>query len=276
MDNSDKDSEQSRKAKELLDSFRKGEEFAQELLKANERLRYRVVELEGEMAQLRRRPPAAATPDEVEQLRQQQQTLMARLQEVEEENKDFARRYVEVEEENNNLANLYVASYQLHSTLDFAEVLKVVIEIIINLIGAEKFAIFLLDEVGNTLQAVATEGMEGRKLARIRVGDGIIGESIQTGQNYFAQTAEAPDSASLSQPLVCVPLKIKEQVLGALVVYSFLAQKKRQLSRVDYELFAMLAGHAATAIFSSKLYSQSERKLNTIQGFIDLLSNKDR
>ena len=47
--------------------------------------------------------------------------------------------YVEIEEENNNLANLYVASYQLHSTLDSSEVLKVVLEIVINLIGAEIF-----------------------------------------------------------------------------------------------------------------------------------------
>ena len=31
-------------------------------------------------------------------------------------------------------------------------------------------------------------------------------------------------------------------------------------------------GHAATALFASRLYSQSERKLNTIQGFLDLLA----
>jgi nitrate/nitrite-specific signal transduction histidine kinase len=53
---------------------------------------------------------------------------------VEEENRDFAKKYIEVEEENNNLANLYVASYQLHSTLDYEEVLRIVLEIIINLI----------------------------------------------------------------------------------------------------------------------------------------------
>ena len=35
---------------------------------------------------------------------------------------------------------------------------------------------------------------------------------------------------------------------------------------------SLLAAHAATAIFSSKLYSQSERKLNTIQSFLDLLT----
>ena len=40
---------------------------------------------------------------------------------------------------------------------------------------------------------------------------------------------------------------------------------------LDFELFNLLAGHAATALFASKLYSESERKLSTIQGFLDLL-----
>ena len=40
---------------------------------------------------------------------------------------------------------------------------------------------------------------------------------------------------------------------------------------MDHELFTLLAGHAATAIFSSKLYSTSERKLITLQGFLDML-----
>ena len=60
---------------------------------------------------------------------------------MEEENRRFADRYVEIEEENNNLANLYVASYQLHSTLDVDEVLKIILEIVINLVGAEVFGV---------------------------------------------------------------------------------------------------------------------------------------
>ena len=63
--------------------------------------------------------------------------------------------------------------------------------------------------------------------------------------------------------------EIHKQVL--LDVLSFV--QKEGFTAVDYELFTLLAGHAATAIFSSKLYSQSERKLSTIQGFLDLLTN---
>jgi hypothetical protein len=43
---------------------------------------------------------------------------------------------------------------------------------------------------------------------------------------------------------------------------------------MDYELFTLLAGHAATAIFASKLYSASARKLTTLQGFLDMMKQK--
>jgi hypothetical protein len=45
---------------------------------------------------------------------------------------------------------------------------------------------------------------------------------------------------------------------------------------MDYELFTLLAGHAATAIFSAKLYSASERKLSTLQGFLDMLKSPSK
>ena len=55
------------------------------------------------------------------------------------------------------------------------------------------------------------------------------------------------------------------------VIYKLL-QQKDSFSAVDYELFSLLAGQAATAIFAAKLYSQSERKLTTIQSFLELLT----
>ena len=69
-------------------------------------------------------------------------------------------------------------------------------------------------------------------------------------------------------------LKVGDRVIGVIAIYSLMEQKKKKLTWVDFELFSLLAGHAATAIFSSKLHSQSERRLSTIQGFIDLLSGR--
>ncbi len=55
-----------------------------------------------------------------------------------------------------------------------------------------------------------------------------------------------------------------------IAIYKLLVHKPA-FTAVDYELFALLAAHAATAIFSAKLYSTSTRKLTTLQGFLDML-----
>ncbi|MBI5042742.1 MAG: GAF domain-containing protein [Nitrospirae bacterium] len=266
-----------KKVEEFLQVFKKGEEFTHELLKENERLRFKIVRLEEDLRNNRKQGDNSQVKllkDAIAQLEEERNYLTNKFKVVESENKDFAARYVEVEEENNNLANLYVASYQLHSTLDIHEVLTIVVEIIINLIGAEKFSLMLLDEDINELVAAASEGIDKSDLANIKIGEGIIGDVAKTGESYFEKDLEKKRD-ELNEPLVCIPLMIKEHVIGVLVIYSLLIQKKG-FNRVDYELFSMLAGHAATAIFSSRLYAQSERKLSTIQGFIELLSGKPK
>jgi nitrate/nitrite-specific signal transduction histidine kinase len=269
----ERDSSINRKAEEFLQVFKKGEEFTKELLRENERLRFRVAELEEALTRSADEARARLYEERIRQLEEELRSLRERFSQVEEENKDFAAKYLEVEEENNNLANLYVASYQLHSTLDFNEVLRIVLEIIINLIGAERFAIYLMEERTNELVAVAAEGLEVASIPRVRLGEGIVGKVAKEGESYFASSTDGTDD--LLSPIVCIPLKIKEHVIGVIAIYSLLVQK-RGFSNVDYELFNLLAGHAATAIFSSRLYTQSERKLTTLQSFLELLKEKPR
>ncbi|MBE0599185.1 MAG: GAF domain-containing protein [Desulfuromonadales bacterium] len=260
------------RAEEFLQVFKKGAEFTQELLKENERLRYQIFQLEE--GSKKQSGPLSADAEllrrRVEELEQEKKEILERVLRVEEENDDFAQRYVEVETQNNMLANLYIASFQLHSTLDHREVLQIITEIVINLIGAEEFSVLVLDEKARKLQAVAAEGLELTEIPAVPVGEGIIGQAAKSGESYFIDHMEGY-VRDLSNPLVCIPLKIKDHVIGVLVIYQLLSQKDR-FADLDYELFTLLAGHAATAIFSSKLYSESERKLSTIQGFIDLMT----
>ena len=261
------------RGEEFLQVFKKGAEFTQDLLRENERLRFRVLELEKAQTPGSEQPHAPEVrklAERIADLEHEKKEILDRIKQVEEENQDFAARYLEIEDENNNLANLYIASYQLHSTLDFREVLQIITEIIINLIGAEEFAIMLLDEKSDEIQAVATEGVEREEIPHVRLGKGVIGEVAQSGESFFVTDVDAY-RRDFVNPMVCIPLKIKEHVIGVLAIYKLLIQKK-EFAPVDYELFTLLAGHAATAIFSSRLYSDSERKLSTIQGFIDLLT----
>lgn len=260
---------------EFLQMFKRGAEFTEELLKENERLRFVNADLESRLqhATVQRSDDNLVKElmDKAGRLEQERAELARRFSEVEAENKDFASRYVKVEAENNSLMAIYVASYQLHSTLDFTEVLQIITEIILNFVGAEVFAVAMMDEESGELRPLVCEGISPEVVAKRSSKEGIIGDVMRTGKAYFVDNIEnlqvEPD-----KPGICIPLQIKDKVIGTIVVFKFLPQKTH-IATVDHELFTLLAGHAATAIFSSKLYTDSRRKLNTIQGLIDLVTS---
>jgi len=261
----------------VLAIFKRGAEFTKELLTENDQLRKQIRDLESrqnaacldddEWAKLR-----AELLQRIHSLQEENEEVRERLKAVEEENQQFAGRYLEIEEENNNLANLYVASYQLHSTLDPSEVLKVILEIVINLIGAEVFCVYVLDDKTGVLQPVAAEGDDLSRFPACRLGEGFIGGAVGSGEvaTRDPHPSEVTDAVDAG-PVVGIPLHVQEKPVGAIAIHKLL-QQKDGFSPLDHELFTLLAGHAATAIFASRLHSQSERKLNTIQGFIDLLT----
>jgi nitrate/nitrite-specific signal transduction histidine kinase len=263
------------RADEFLAVFRRGAEFTKGLVEENARLRRRLALVES------RQDEAAQDSGEWQKLRQEllerirglegeRIDVLERMRVLEHENRQFASRFAEVEAENNNLANLYVASYQLHSTLDVAEVVKITIEIVINLIGAQTFAIYVHDEKTGLLEAVAAEGEDVAVFPSMPLGEGVVGSAVATGATFC--TAERT-SSDYSRPIVAIPLRVNDRPIGAIAIFGLLVQKDG-LSPLDHELFTLLAGHAATAIFAAQLHSQSERKLSTIQGFIDLLTKQ--
>ena len=162
----------------------------------------------------------------VRELEERLAEMEARYRKVEEENKEFADRYIEIEEQNNNLANLYVASYQLHSTLDYKEVVRIVQEIVINLIGAEAFHLFMVSEKTRTLELEGSEGQDGAP-ASIPVGEGMIGKAAKTGENYFAERVAWQEPTPFDQPIAVIPLKIKDSVIGVISINKLLVQKTR-------------------------------------------------
>ena len=263
------------KGKDFLDIYSKVAEFSKELMDENGKLQTKINELISEREGVLTSGGGAQDSGlmrRLEELKKEKQEILNHYRQVEEENKDFLHRYTEIETENNNLANLYVASYQLHSTLDLKEVLEIITEIIINLIGAHAFGILMRNEKRAVMEPVKAEGVPIEALPHVRFGEGVIGKVARTGDTYYRETSDKPMPDDYSNPLVCLPLKIKDETIGVIVVYRLLAQKAK-LVKVDYDLFNLLAAHAATAIFSAKLYGDSVRKQATIKGFLDLLTH---
>ena len=235
--------------------------YVQDLLNENEKLRRLVAALESEKTRLlgekmSLQEKLLTLREEVDRIHQEQSDLRRQLAEVEAANQEYSHQYFEVEQQNNNLANLYVASYQLHSTFDRGEVLSAIKEIVINLIGSEELAIYEMDSDGAALRLIGSFGIDPIAYATVPVGSGIIGKTALTGEIFLPgkglDLARTPREANLT---ACVPLKLEGKVSGALTIFRLLPQKSA-FEGIDYELFNLLATHAATALYLTRLHSE--------------------
>jgi nitrate/nitrite-specific signal transduction histidine kinase len=244
--------------------------MARSLIGENEGLRKRIEELEASLAN-REPGDGGELPRQlnnvIEILSSDKETVSSALQVAEEKNRRLAARFVEVEAANNTLGNLYVATQQLHSTLDQSMLLRTLLEVTINLVGAEKLAIYLLDSKDGKLKPVAVEGAELDWFPELELGRGLIGESIATSKTRVVEASRSDDPA---KPIICIPFRCKQEPVGAIAIYRLL-QQKPCLTSLDDELFQLLAGHAGTAIYAAQLYSDSKRKLDTLQGCVKLV-----
>jgi len=228
-------------------------QYAQELLRENESLRAAVAVLESEKVRLTER--VRSLGEELEVRRQEELRLQEALAETENENRRFSERYMEVEQQSANLANLYVASYRLHGTLDRAEVIAAIQEIVANLIGSEELAIFELDREGEALSLVASFNVDHKRYASIQLGEGSIGKAASEGETFVCDEGNGDGSAEEPYLSACIPLKLDGRVIGAIAVFRLLPQKNG-FEALDRELFDLLATQSATALYATGLHER--------------------
>ena len=76
-------------------------------------------------------------------------------------------------------------------------------------------------------------------------------------------------SASVSEAITAVPLKIQDVIVGALVVLKLLDHKP-SLRPDDRDLLDLLSAHAASALFAARLFAAKDRKLRTLESLVRL------
>jgi hypothetical protein len=262
----------------IFSFFDQGKKFTEDLLKENERLRHRVAELANENEVLVQRAEANGVAHmqnkirvletDIDHLQQEIERQKQLAADFESENREFADRYVEIERQNTNLINMYVASYQLHSTLDFSSVIVIVRDIVINMLGAEIFGIYLVDEKIGQLVLAAHEDLPEECRGNLA-----IDEEMNALLNGPVKTdlGENPSGSPLQGgPIAEVPLQLDDRPVGLIRIYKLLIQKQG-LQTVDFELFELLCKHASTAIYSSQLHARSERKRATLEGVVEFM-----
>jgi hypothetical protein len=238
-------------AAEFLQVFRRGVQFTEKLLAENERLRFRVAQLEEENKVLGEAAVGEHAyrklADHLSALEQEKESL-ERTCAGGDKALEHAERYRELEAETDRLANLYVAINQLHSTLDAGEVVRITFEILINLVGAQDFA--LLVEDGCVFSPACTHGKDLSHYQPVTPGQGLAGAAIESGEVHLPSGALTGHDDS--QALACIPLRVAGRVIGLFEVRSFLLQKE-SFSELDAELVRLVSFHAGMALFASAL-----------------------
>lgn len=251
--------------------FRKGAEFANELLTELETLRFNAKQLSEENISLKHQ---LASDDairdllaKIENLEEEKQKLRSHIQNVSQKTNDYAGRYQEVEKELDSMANLYVALYQLHATLSPQEVLGVIEQLLAQFVGAGSFVIYLRreGEEGPYLEPVHAYHCHEAAGTNIKWGEGPIGETAETQVQWVADLMRLEPN----MPLACIPLVLGEEAIGVIVILAFFEQKDTFVD-IDFEFFKLLAIHSASAIVGSGLMAQVDQVGTSLKSYTRL------
>jgi hypothetical protein len=185
--------------------------------------------------------------------------LQDRVKHMEVEKSGLMQLCEELRTQNEAISNLYVAKHRLHATFKPDEVMTIIQEILVELIGAKQFGILMLDQKKKVLRLVAGHGVEDRLRGKtLPAGEGIIGDVATTGKPFFFEhTKSTGDRSHL--PLATIPLKMRDATMGVVVIYHLLDHKK-SLSPIDHQLLDLVAEHAPNALLSAHLFSSRSSK----------------
>ena len=256
---------------QFLQKFTRGGRITEEFLREYEAVALRRSELEAENTLLRSQLQAGDAIRElsrkIEHLEQEKAELLSRFHRVEQQSSSVSARVEEVEIEFANLANLFVASNQIHSSLSPRGVVRRIKEVLMQIVGAERYAMYLVNPEGTELVPIASEGVPGNELLPVRVNGTRIGQVFTEGTASIND--DDPSRGSMATPAAVIPLTVDDRIVGTIAIFSTLSQKER-FDTVDFELFKLLGQHAAAALVGASLFVQAERKLPGLEAFLDL------
>ena len=165
------------------------------------------------------------------------------------------------------LALLYNLSQTFNSSLDLDEVLNRVIDEVIVATRAERGFVMLHDGQGQLMFHVA-RGMDQSTIQDpvFQVSLGIVEGVARNGQPVLTGDAQIDPRFSMRQSvrllglrsILCVPLKIKEQILGTLYVDNRI--QAGIFTQADLDLLNSIAYSAAIAIENARLYQVAVEK----------------
>jgi len=172
----------------------------------------------------------------------------------------------------NRHERLYQVARAMHSTLEPADALQLVMREVVDLLDATSGSLVLVNPTTGLLDIEASEGLPADGAAlKLRLDEGITGWVARTGEPARVDDVSA-DKRYVTvragiQSEMAVPLVMEGEVRGVLNVDS---DRPAAFSAEDQELLEELAGHAAQVIRNTWLYEQLRHKTRLLETLVSV------
>lgn len=191
-----------------------------------------------------------------------------------------------LEEKLIEINNFQIISKALNTILDLERLLNMILDIATSLLKVEIVTLFLLDKEKSVLVPKVFRGMteEVAKTLTIQLDkNSIVGFVGVTGENLLIKDIEKEERFGKSssskkyktKSLVCVPLKIKDEISGVLAINNKINGKP--FNESDLEMAIVMASQAAIAIENANLYEYMEKSyISTVRALSAAIDAKDK
>ena len=195
--------------------------------------------------------------------------------------KDLGQEIITQLREHENLTALYNVSQIVNSTLDLSHVLNLTMDLIIQVTGAERGFLMLIDEATGELTFRVARNMDRETIAgsSFEISRSVVNKVAREGEPILTTNAQADPRFSAQASVVsyslrsilCVPLRVKGKIIG--VIYADNRIKTGLFSEADRRLLAAIADQSAVAIENARLFENVKRNLDQITNMKNLMDN---
>ena len=165
---------------------------------------------------------------------------------------------------------LYTIGATINSKLEVDQITTLILATIKDMIKTENSSIMLLNKQSQELEIKAASGAEHTIKPHLKKGEGIAGTVVQTGKPEIVNdTLEDPrfiQKMNSVRSLLCVPLKVQENILGVINVSNKLSDE--MFTARDEKLLMTLASQAAVCIANAQNYEKIKRKNLAFERFV--------
>ncbi len=183
--------------------------------------------------------------------------------------------------EHENLTALYNVSQIVNSSLDLPHVLNLTMDLIIQVTGAERGFLMLIDEESGELSFRVARNMDRETIAgsSFEISRSIVHKVAREGEPILTTNAQSDPRFSTQASVVsyslrsilCVPLRVKGKITG--VIYADNRIKTGLFTEGDRRLLAAIADQSAVAIENARLFESVKRNLEEITNMKNLMDN---